>query len=165
MIRSSTPIERLTLQRMFQGLSEEQLRSIHDIGNIFAVDPGEVIIQSGQMPTHLYFILDGEVDIYILDNEDEQQEKLLTTLATGDSVGEYGFVDQRVTSATVKAACYTELFALSAKMFADLLRNDVQLENLIYKNLLTTLVDRLRMSNIVIDYLQSKERRPAPDIH
>ena len=159
------PVERLSLQRMFQDLTAEQLHKIYQIGNIFTVAKGEVIIQAGQLPTHLYFILDGEVDIYILDTEDEQSEKLLTTLATGDSVGEYGFVDHRVASATVKTACNTELFALPVSLFNELLQADTPLENQIYKNLLTTLVDRLRMSNIVIDYLQSKDKKSAQQLH
>jgi CRP-like cAMP-binding protein len=160
-------INKLVYQRMFRNLSEGQLHSVLTAGNIFSVDRGEVLIQEGQRPRHLYFILDGEVDVFTKDDAaDEASHKLLTTLGPGDSVGEYGFVDGRPASASVQAADVTELFALTLPVFAKLLESDSDLERVIYKNLLSILVDRLRTTNVIIDFLRDKEEDDeSGDLH
>ena len=159
-------INKLSFQRMFQNLSREQLELIYETGNVFTIGRGETIIQEGQIHQHLYFILDGEVDVYTMDDPDDpESRKLLTTLGPGDSVGEYGFIDGRPASASVEAADTSELFALAKPLLEKVLDTDADLERRIYKNLLITLVDRLRTTNVIIDFLRFREDNDAPDIH
>ena len=157
------PIDKLAFQRMFRNLSEEQLHSVLDAGNVFTVERGEVLIQEGQLHKHLYFILDGEVDVFTNeDPSDASTRKLLTTLGPGDSVGEYGFIDGRPASASVEAADRTELFALTLPVFQRLMESDAELERIVSKNLLSILVDRLRTTNVIIDFLRFKDEEEEP---
>lgn len=159
-------IDKLAFQRMFRNLSEEQLHTVLNAGNVFTVNRGEVLIQEGQLHKHLYFVLEGEVDVFTNENpSDATTRKLLTTLGPGDSVGEYGFVDGRPASASVEAADSTELFALTLPVFQRLMEADAELERIVSKNLLSILVDRLRTTNVIIDFLRDKEEEEAGGVH
>ncbi len=157
--------ERLALQSIFRHLPADKLQAIYEAGNVYTIPKGEAIIHQGQPASSLYCILDGEVDVVTLDVDDPHARKLLTTLGPGDSVGEYGFIDRREASATVEAADETQVFELPVSVFDALLQSDPELERIIYKNLLVTLVDRLRTTNVIIDFLRSRDEDPEVDWH
>jgi len=133
------------------------LQKIHEAGNTFNISKGYMLIEEGQSPRHIYFLFSGEVEVIVPDLEAEH-EKQLTTLGAGECVGEYGFIDGRPASATVRATDTSQVFAITIHLFKKMLEDDPELERLVYRNLLSTLVERLRTSNVIIDFLQYQQQ-------
>ncbi len=94
----------------------------------------------------------------IVPDPENDSDKQLTTLGEGDCVGEYGFIDGRPASATVRVVETSQVFAITVQLFKKLLDEDADFERLVYRNLLNTLVDRLRTSNVIIDFLQYQQQ-------
>ncbi len=149
--------EKLTIQKMFRDIPEQKLQEIFDTGNTFNVSSGYVLIEEGQLPRHIYFVISGEVEVIVPDPESEK-DKQLTTLGAGECVGEYGFIDGRPASATVRAVETSQVFAITIPLFKKLLEQDSDFERVVYRNLLSTLVERLRTSNVIIDFLQYQQQ-------
>ncbi len=150
-------IENLTIQKMFKDVSAEKLQEVFNAGNTFNVSSGYILIEEGQHPRHMYFLISGEVEVIVPDPENDS-DKQLTTLGEGECVGEYGFIDGRPASATVRVVETSQVFAITVQLFKKLLDEDADFERLVYRNLLNTLVDRLRTSNVIIDFLQYQQQ-------
>jgi len=95
------------------------------------------------------------VDILLPDDLEEYEDlTLVNMLVDGECIGEYSFVDQQPASATVKANSDLELMELPHESLRGVLDGDPELRAQFYKNLLESLVERLRNTNIYIDYLR-----------
>ena len=124
-------------------------------GKTISLKQGDVLIEEGDTVTSIYCILKGEVDILVPDDLEEYEDLTwINMLVDGECIGEYSFVDQQPASATVRANSNVELFELSHDELRRILETDESLRAQIYKNLLESLVERLRSTNIYIDYLQ-----------
>jgi len=141
---------------MFLDVPDKKLQDVYKTGNTFNISSGYILIEEGQLPRHVYFIFSGEVEVLVPDPEFDS-EKQLTLLGAGECVGEYGFIDGRPASATVRATETSQVFAVTIPLFKKLLEDDPDLERLVYRNLLSTLVERLRTSNVIIDFLQYQQ--------
>lgn len=147
-------MHRLNESRLLRGVSAEQLALIEDAGEIIQIEAGERIIQEGAVPQRLLLLLSGKLEVFVPDPADRARGKRLATLNPGDSCGEYGFIDRRPASASVKAIEDSEIFVIANDDFNALIHQNHELERSIYRNLLQTLVNRLRASNVLIDLLR-----------
>jgi len=141
--------------QILRGLDREDLRRIRDAGELLDVPAGYRLIEEGAVPHNLILLIRGRLEVYIPDPADRAQGKRLATINPGDSCGEYGFVDRRPTSASVKALENSAVFELHHDELNALMQQRRDLERVFHRNLLNTLVNRLRASNVVIDLLRS----------
>lgn len=147
--------ELLAAQRIFDGIPEATIEKLCDSGRFFSLNKGDVVIQEGEKVNSIYCLLKGEVDILMPDDLEEYDDlTLVNMLVDGECIGEYSFVDEQPASATVKANTDIELLELSHEVLRDALDADCELRAQLYKNLLESLVERLRNTNIYIDYLR-----------
>lgn len=156
--------ELLAVQRIFEGVADDTLAKVFALGRTMTLSQGDLLIEEGDQVGKIYCILKGEVDILVPDNLEEYEDLTwINMLVDGECIGEYSFVDDQPASATVRATIDTELFELSHDAFRELLDDDDALRAQIYKNLLESLVERLRNTNIYIDYLQrEKPKKTGP---
>lgn len=148
-------IHRLSEIQMFRGVDQHDLDVIEAAGDALEVPAGQRVIEEGAVPERLVLLLTGRLEVFVPDPANRTQGRRLATINPGDSCGEYGFIDRRPASASVKAVEDSEIFAIANDAFNDLLHRNREMERLIYRNLLTTLVNRLRASNVVIDMLRT----------
>lgn len=141
--------------RLLRGVEDRFLDVIQDAGEILRTPAGQRVIEEGAVPQGLVLVIAGKLEVYVPDPADRSRGKGLASVKPGDSCGEYGFIDRRPASASVKAAEDSEIFVISNDEFDGLMRRNREMERIIYRNLLTTLVNRLRASNVVIDMLRS----------
>lgn len=147
--------ELLAAQRIFEGIPEATIEKLSASGRFFTLSKGDIVIQEGENVNSIYCLLKGEVDILMPDDLEEYDDlTLVNMLVDGECIGEYSFVDAQPASATVKANTDIELLELSHDVLRDALDADCELRAQIYKNLLESLVERLRNTNIYIDYLR-----------
>ena len=146
--------ERLADSCLFRGAPRSGIELIYDSGNLVKVSEGERVIEEGRVPQTLYVLLSGEMEVILPDPANRSAGRRMATLRVGDCFGEYGFIDRRPASATVKAVRASDVFMMPLDKFDRLIRSDAELERVLYRNLLMLLVDRLRASNVLIDMLR-----------
>ena len=147
--------ELLSAQRIFEDIPEDTLDLLWKAGRTISFRKGDVVIEEGDTVQSLYCILKGEVDILLPDDLEEYDDlTLVNMLVDGECIGEYSFVDRQPASATVRANTDLELLELPHDELRRTLDSDSRLRAQVYKNLLESLVERLRNTNIYIDYLR-----------
>lgn len=138
---SHSSYETLGDNALVKGLSPAQLESFYNAGESVSVEPGEILVHQGHGSTNLYLLLSGELEVYHPDNP---ERFTLAMCNPGDYVGEYAFIDSEQASATVKATQPSDLFKISHENVKLLFESDTDIGRIVYRNLLTNLVGRLR---------------------
>lgn len=148
-------MHRLSEMQLLRGVDDRSLDLIATAGQILEVPAGQRVIEEGAVPDRLVMVITGKLGVFVPDPANRSQGKRLASIKPGDSCGEYGFIDHRPASASVKALEDSEIFVIPNEAFDALMRRNHDLQRIIYRNLLGTLVNRLRASNVVIDMLRS----------
>lgn len=148
-------MHRLGENQLLRGIDEQFLDLIAEAGELLEVRAGQRVIEEGAVPEKLVLVTAGRLGVFVPDPADRSQGKRLASINPGDSCGEYGFIDRRPASASVKAVEDSEIFVISNDAFDGLLHRNPEMERIVNRNLLTTLVNRLRASNVVIDMLRT----------
>lgn len=148
-------MHRLSEMQLLRGVDEESLDLLAETGEFLQVPAGQRVIEEGAVSQGLMMVITGRLEVFVPIPADRSTGKRLATVKPGGSCGEYGFIDRRPASASVKALENAEIFVISNDALAGLMRRNPDMERIIYRNLLTTLVDRLRASNVVIDMLRT----------
>lgn len=109
------------LQRstLFSALPQEQRRTLVEQGECLPVESGELIIQEGLPQEACYIILEGEFEII---KSGPEGELVLTVQGRGEIVGEMSLLTQMPPTATVRAACPSQVLKISQEQFRQLLR-------------------------------------------
>jgi len=98
---------------------------------------GDVIIRQGDVGDRMYVIQEGQVEIIL---ESQGQENLLTVLDTGDFFGEMALFDKDVRSATVRALGEVKILTVDKK---NLMRRFLEDPSLAFR-LVETMSKRIR---------------------
>lgn len=141
----------LSENRLVEGLSEGQLRVFAGTGREIVVPAGDVVIPEGAANVNLYLVEEGVLEVVFPETDNRLSELSLAQLGEGDYAGEYGFLDSKPASATVRAATDTKLFQISHVGLAQLMEAQPDIGRIIYRNLLLHLVGRLRQANDELD--------------
>ena len=136
---------------VLRNVPEELLKGLYDAGEILKVDEDQILAEEGQVLNYIYFILIGEVEVYLPESGSRFAGVRLGMLRTGRCFGEYAFIDQLPASASVKSATPCTVLRIQSQDFEDFLMQNHHVGNLIYRNLLALLVERSRKSNAELD--------------
>jgi signal transduction histidine kinase len=112
----------LLLRRIhfFDGLKFEDLERLSSHISLASIEPGEIILRTGEEPEAFYIIEHGRVEIF---RETSQGEEVIATLGrSGDFFGEMALLENRTRSSSVRALTPTELLVISRTDFNDLIR-------------------------------------------
>lgn len=90
----------LKANALFHGLSDEQIALILPVSNLQSVKKDNFIIQEGEISSEAYLIVKGEVEVIKKDSEGESHR--VSTLGSGDIVGEMALIDNSPRSASVR---------------------------------------------------------------
>ena len=126
---------------LVEELSPGQLEHLYGAGEIISLDKDVILISEGQDSDSLYLLLGGELEVYHPGTPDN------TTLAIcrpGDYVGEYAFMDAEPASASVKSIQPSQLLKITHEAMRGVFGADPDIGRLVYRNILTNLVTRLR---------------------
>ena len=104
----------------------------------------------------LYIIADGTLQVYLPSKGSASMkagEINLAKLDRGAFFGEYSLVDGKKTSASIRALTKGRLLFLSSLDFETVIEENHLLGKILYRNLLFSMVERLRKSNKELDIM------------
>lgn len=108
---NSSDIALLMANELFREMPQADLDLILAHGTTCNVAKGELIMEEGETGKELLVILEGEVDIFRKDPA-TLTEHHITTLHSGDTIGEMALIDKSPRSASVRAKMETRLLVL-----------------------------------------------------
>jgi len=137
-------IDELDLKQIYllKGVEPEVIIGLLDLCTIMKLEAQEILIVPSQSNRTVYFLLSGRLRIHL----DSVDSKPLVIIEPGESVGEMSVVDHKPTSAFVVADEACVLLAMEE----DTLWSLVQASHAAARNLLFTLVQRLRHADAII---------------
>jgi tetratricopeptide (TPR) repeat protein len=125
---------------IFENLTLDEMRAFWDICEKRVYGEEKTIIQEGRPGEALFVLKSGSVRVV---HDRKGREEILTILYPGDHVGELSLINDSPTTATVKAAEETEVFAITRERFRKLLETNDRLCLKIYRSFIRTLSQRL----------------------
>jgi signal transduction histidine kinase/CRP-like cAMP-binding protein len=141
---SDDRIKSLSTTSIFNGLTDEQLRSIVKDFKEVRKPAGTILITYNTPPATVYIIVEGSVRISRFTTFGE--ETTLNSLQVGEVVGELSAIDGRGRSARATCAVDCVLFEFSKGEFESLLRTN----QIIAQNMLKELGSHIRRANDTI---------------
>lgn len=134
----------------FSDFTDAELQHIFRISSKKTFRKGKVVFSEGTIGNQLYIIISGEI---IITKKFNNNETILNTLKAGDSFGEMAIIDFSTRYATATAKSDSILIAISEVI----LRNSQPMLCLkLFKNLSSTLSEKLKKSDATINELRRK---------
>lgn len=136
----------LAEQAILNSLNDEQLRTIRNHCELLELPSGETVIKTGEQADSIYFLLSGMVSVKL------ETGTRIATLDAGTCFGEFALVspnEQR--SADVIADTPVRCLKLKLSDFDKLRTDGTTLDQIMTKNLVVLMVQRLRSANAKVD--------------
>lgn len=130
---------------IFEGLTQEDVIKIQQVGSHIDVAPHVDIIKEGETSEGFFIILNGKVDVLKRGEQQQNSSQFhLTTLSEGSIGGEISFVDNQPGSATLRTITPTRLLWITQK---SLLRIPKETLNRFVRNIAKFSLNRLKSFN------------------
>ncbi len=136
-----------------KGLSAEAKVTFYRLGDLVEIDPDKVIIQADKPNHQMYLLLEGAFKVRLPERPDRVSGVTLGHRGPGDLLGEYSLIDSISPSATVTASTRGLVLRISHDAMRELLAADAEVSAVVYRNLLSYLVARLRAQDEELDLL------------
>ena len=136
----------------FRGLSLHQVRQILSAGQMSAYKQGHILANDGDKSTAIYILLTGSLAI-------KAGEIELARVKAVDIVGEMGVVTNEPRCATIEVAEEASVMIIGKMQFDVALRKDVDMAAKIYKNMVSSLCQKLRENNVQLAQSLSEGER------
>lgn len=133
----------------FHGVPVSQVSYLlHTCGEILSKEKGDVVCKQDDDNHDVFILLEGKCDVVF-------SGRKVGEILPIETVGEMGFVAQSKRSATVRAAVPSKVFVLDKQKFDAFLNEERAISETILKNIILSLNDRIRKSNLLINKLKT----------
>jgi len=138
--------------QMFRDLERKEVEAFARYTRAYKVAKGDTIFREGEKGSYLCVLIEGKVDIF--KRADSRDDKKVTTIRAGKTMGEMSVIDEQPHSATGVAAEKVVLVMLTKTNLAKLIEDDPALAIKVILKIATLLSMRLRQTTgILADYL------------
>lgn len=141
---------------MFGGLTDDELKLIHAYLIEQTYAKGTYILRQGEPNNTVYFIAEGEVSIQKHPLGAEDQERVITTLYTGDSFGEMELIDIQSCAASAVCLTKTKVISLSNQNLYKLSTTNLKTYTMLILNLARDISRRLRKTDNLLALISKK---------
>jgi CRP/FNR family cyclic AMP-dependent transcriptional regulator len=138
---------------LVRDLSPETKSAIYQLGEVLEVSTDDLLIQAGKPNRDMYLLLEGAFKVNLPNRPGRIAGFTLGHRGPGDLLGEYSFIDSFHPAARVIASTPGLVLRIPHKPLRKLLDEDPQLSSVIYRNILTYLVGRLRAQDEELECL------------
>lgn len=126
----------------FHGVPESQVAyAINTCSETLKRKKGDIICRQGDKNHDLFVLMEGRCDVLYND-------KKISEIMAVETIGEMGFIEEENRSATVVAIGESKLIAFKKELFDEFLNEDRGISEIICKNVIRTLIFRIKKSNI-----------------
>lgn len=156
MLLKKTDRQLLFQLSLFKDLPDEEFDLISSEIKVVDIKRSEIVKEKGTYGDGLYIIADGTLQVYLPSKGSASMkagEINLAKLDRGAFFGEYSLVDGKKTSASIRALTKGRLLFLSSLDFETVVEENHLLGKILYRNLLFSMVERLRKSNQELDIM------------
>jgi CRP-like cAMP-binding protein len=129
-----TKVEALKGVPLFEGLSRKELVQLERVCEDVQVEPGKVLCKEGHTGDEFFVIVDGRVQV-------TRKSRRVSTLSSGDFVGEIALVTELPRTATVTAETPVRLFVLTRREFHAMLDQNPKVERKVLRVLARRLAE------------------------
>lgn len=158
----------LGTSRLFEGLTEATLETLAKALKSELATPGQMLIAEGELASHMFVVLSGEVEVLHKGGSDHDVRVAL--LGPGDWIGEMAVLDVQPRSASVRSLAPTALLRIGLGDVRTLLADKPEQYAQLILNIARELSRRLRVADRVIASASSavaqryviESRRPPP---
>ena len=124
----------------FSDLSNDQVQSLIDVGNLIELDVGQTLCHEGDDSSAFFILLSGILKV-------RTGETLIGKVQAVDVVGEMGFITGMLRSATLEVEQGARLIAIAKDDFDRLLDEDDHMAAIVYRRFVDVLCYQLRETN------------------
>lgn len=143
----------LESSQMFNDLEWSEIEALSNYMKGYRVREGATLFREGENGNYMCLVIDGRVDVH-KENRDFE-DKIVTSIDSGKTLGEMAMVDGEPRSATAIAATETTLAILTRDSFNRLIKEKPALGVKILMKISRLLSQRLRRTcGILVDYLE-----------
>ena len=132
---------------ILKGLDDEMLERCTALFKERRYVAGEVLCREGEPGNNCFLISEGEIAVSKLIDPDENREKVLASLKSGDLIGEMALMDEVPRSATVTATTDALVYVISRDNFKALLQSQPEGAVKLLLGIIATMSGRLRRSS------------------
>ena len=152
-----TNLELIKQTKLFEGLSESEMKKIVDGCKEQAFPMGTIIIRENDPPKKLlYIVKSGEIVISTsapgASDCGSSTDSMLTTIGVADVFGEISLIDNDPHSASVRAMSDSTILIMPATHFFDVVEEDKNVGYIVIRNIARILCQRLRETNMTIHF-------------
>ncbi len=130
--------------KLFSALSAEELNDILRAVKPMSLTPGQRLFTQGDAGDAAYIIQSGNIEVFA---ESDGEDLAITTMSTGEVLGELALLDGAARSASARACEPTELLRLDRTEFDFLRRNLRPAAYQVIRAISQTLCERIRDTN------------------
>lgn len=134
-------VDYLKKSRLFGNLADDVLKQLLPLSEFVEYPKGQTILNEGQENDKVYFLIEGEVGVYVND------DIILSLKRKGDIFGEMSVISSKPASATVLAKTDVTVFSIMAKgvgKYSDL--KAANLQNFFYRVFAMVLTEKLSLT-------------------
>jgi len=121
-------------------LSAGQVDRVLQSGKIQSIDAGKVLCKAGDHSNAMWILLGGQLSV-------QDRETVLAVLDPVDLAGEMGLITSLPRSATIHVTKDAIVLEIQKLRLDALLKEDIDLERKLYRNMLQSLCGKLRQNN------------------
>jgi CRP-like cAMP-binding protein len=140
---------------VFAGLLPAELDLIMVSCRLVEVSAGQALLSEGGKGEGLYVIPEGSVEFFLPDRPmalvHRPSRVRLNVLGPGRCFGEYGVIDDQLSSASAQALTAARLCLLATSELRRIVNENDRIGKVVYANLLRFLVSRLRAKDRELD--------------
>ena len=139
--------------QIFNDFSRSEIQTMTGFARAYAVDKGATIFKEGHKGSFMCIVIDGRVDIF--KESDTHENKRITTIRPGKTMGEMSILDELPYSATAIATEDTKVVLITKLNFDNMNEKHPELGLRIMRKIAKLLSLRLRQTTgILLDYLE-----------
>jgi CRP/FNR family cyclic AMP-dependent transcriptional regulator len=135
---------------LFADLTENEIYQVMKLSFEKKYPKDSTLFVEGMSGEVLYIIKDGSVDII---KKTDKGEVVLSTLKTGEFLGELSLIDDSKRSATARVAEESTLVVITRKCFQDMLKGDPLITSKLLLHILRVTASRLRATDKRLELL------------
>jgi CRP-like cAMP-binding protein len=136
-----------------EGLPAEVKTALYALGELVETHPDQVVIEADAPNSDMYLLLEGAFKVRLPDRPDRVSGVTLGHRGPGDLLGDYSLFDAFPPAATVTASTPGLALRIRHDDLRQLLSDSTATSAVVYRNMLTYLVGRLRAQDEELDCL------------